>query len=151
MSMEDQQISPKLFAGSWRLVDSYAETDQGRRPFPLGEGTLGFVMYDDRGHMSAQLMSASRESFSSRNPGDVRLEEFKAAYQGYTSYYGTYTLDVDERTITHHVQGSLAQSWVGGVQLRHFEFIDGRLILKTPPIRGSDGIKVVSTLTWERI
>ncbi|MFT4560688.1 MAG: hypothetical protein ACI9BW_000422 [Gammaproteobacteria bacterium] len=150
MSMEDQQISPKVFAGAWRLVDSYAETENGRCPFPLGEGTLGFVMYDDRGHMSAQLMSASREAFSSRNPVVVELQEFKTAYQGYTSYYGTYTLDIDNRTITHHVEGSLAQSWVGGVQVRHFEFIDGQLILKTPPIRGSDGTKVVSTLTWQR-
>ena len=149
--MAEQKIGPKTFAGAWELVDAYAETESGRYPFPLGEGTKGFIMYDEQGHMSAQLMSANRASFSSRYPEEVALEEFKIAYQGSTSYYGTYTLDAENSTITHHVKGSLAPSWVGGDQVRFFSLVDGALHLKTPPIRVADGTKVINTLTWRRV
>lgn len=146
----DQAITAASFAGAWRLVEAYAETAAGRRSFPLGDGTHGLIMYDLEGHMSAQLMGAKRTRFNSRNLADVPLEEFKAAYLGYTSYYGTYTLNVSEKTVTHHVEGALTAGWVGGDQLRYFEFVANCLILKTPPMRTADGSKVVNTLVWRR-
>jgi hypothetical protein len=147
----DQQITAHSFAGTWRLADAYAETDAGKQPFPLGERTQGLIIYDDAGYMSAQLMSADRARLSARNLDDVPLEEFKTAYLGYTSYFGTFTLNVAEKTVTHHVEGSLAAGWVGGDQLRYFEFVEGNLVLKTPPIRIADGSKVVNTLIWARV
>jgi hypothetical protein len=144
------EIDANSFAGTWRLAEAYAETAEGRRPFPLGEGALGSIMYDTAGHMSAQLMGADRKPFSSRNLDEVPLQEFKDTYLGYTSYYGTYTLNVAEKTVTHHVQGALTAAWVGGDQLRYFEFNDGALVLKTPPMRTADGTKVVNTLVWRR-
>jgi hypothetical protein len=146
----EQEIDANAFAGAWRLAEAYAETPDGRRPFPLGDGTRGLIMYDTEGHMSAQLMSANRKPFSARNLEDVPLEEFKTTYLGYTSYFGTYTLDVAKKTITHHVEGALTAGWVGGDQLRYFEFADGALVLKTPPMRTADGTKVVNTLVWRR-
>ena len=145
-----EEINANSFAGAWRLAEAYAETDAGRQPFPLGDGTQGLIMYDTEGHMSAQLMSADRKPFSSRNLEAVPLQEFKATYLGYTSYYGTYTLNVAEKTVTHHVEGALTAGWVGGDQLRYFEFVDGALVLKTPPMRTADGTKVVNTLVWRR-
>ena len=146
----NQKITASSFAGTWRLADAYAETDAGRQPFPLGEGTQGLIIYDERGFMSAQLMSADRTRLSARNLDDVPLDEFKTAYLGYTSYFGRFSLNAAENTVTHHVEGSLAAGWVGGDQLRYFEFVDDNLVLKTPPIRVADGSKVVNTLIWAR-
>ncbi len=147
----ERQITIHSFAGTWRLADAYAETDARRLPFPLGEGTQGLIIYDERGYMSAQLMSPDRARFSARNLDKVPLEEFRAAYLGYTSYFGQFTLDVPQKTVTHHVHGSLAAGWVGGDQLRYFEFVEERLVLKTPPIRIADGSKVINTLIWGRV
>ena len=58
--MTNSEISNKTFAGTWRLRDAYAEKDGQRTSFPLGEGTIGLIMYDEDGHMSAQLMSRER-------------------------------------------------------------------------------------------
>jgi len=147
----EPSVTPATFAGTWRLADAYAETEAGRQPFPLGDGTHGLIIYDAAGYMSAQLMSKDRERLSQRNLDEVPLEEFRQAYLGYTSYYGTFTLNAAENTVVHHVEGSLAAGWVGGDQLRYFEFsADGALILKTPPIRVADGTKVVNTLVWRR-
>jgi hypothetical protein len=147
----DQEITARSFAGTWKLTDAYAETDAGRQAFPLGEGTEGMIIYDEQGYMSAQLMGADRARLSARNLDEVPLEEFKTAYLGYTSYFGSFTLNVAKNTVTHHVEGSLAAGWVGGDQLRYFEFVEGNLVLKTPPIRVANGSKVVNTLIWSRV
>lgn len=146
-----RDIGPHTFAGTWNLKDAYAETDGVRRAFPLGEGTLGLIMYDEIGHMSAQLMSKDRVAFSSRVPQEIPLEEIKRAYHEYTSYYGTYTLNVSEGTIVHHVIGALAPQWIGGEQLRYFNFDGDLLVLKTPPMKVADGSKVINTLVWEKL
>jgi len=144
-------VSAKTFAGTWRLSDAYAETEAGRRAFPLGDGAHGLIIYDEAGYMSAQLMSAGRRRLSKRDLDEVPLEEFKEAYLGYTAYYGTFSLNLEEGTVTHHVEGSLAAVWVGGDQLRYFAFEDdGTLTLRTPPMRAADGTKVVNTLVWRR-
>ncbi|MEM7465524.1 MAG: lipocalin-like domain-containing protein [Pseudomonadota bacterium] len=143
-------ITPQTLAGTWRLKDAYAEKDGVKQAFPLGEGTHGLIMYDDIGHMSAQLMSHERVSFSARTPKDIPLEEISRAYHEYTSYFGTYTLDVDAGTITHHVEGALAPQWIGGDQLRYFAFDGATLTLTTPPMKVADGSKVVNTLVWEK-
>ena len=43
-----------------------------------------------------------------------------------------------------------APSWPGTEQVRFFA-LEGRVLtLKTPPIRGRDGVKLVQQLVWER-
>jgi hypothetical protein len=145
------EIGPETFAGTWRLKESYAETNGAKQAFPLGEDTQGLIMYDAIGHMSAQLMSRERVRFSSRIPKEIPPEEISRAYHEYTSYFGTYTLDVAAGTIVHHVEGALAPQWIGGDQLRYFKFEGALLVLKTPPMKVSDGTKVINTLVWKKV
>jgi len=145
-------MSTLSFAGTWRLVDAFARTAEGKRlPSPLGEKVLGQIMYDEQGNMSAQLMAEGRPLFSARSMDQVPAEEVKQAFLSYTSYWGTYRIDAAAGTVTHHVIGANAPSWPGGDQVRYFELNGNRLTLKTPPIRGRDGVKLVQQLIWERV
>ena len=139
------------FVGTWRLRDAFALGEDGRRvASPLGEKVLGQIMYDAAGNMSAQLMSADRPLFSARAADDTPDAEFKQAFLTYTSYWGTYRIDEAARTVTHTVVGANAPSWPGTEQVRFFA-LEGRVLtLKTPPIRGRDGVKLVQQLVWER-
>ena len=139
------------FVGTWRLRDAFALAEDGRRvASPLGEKVLGQIMYDAAGNMSAQLMSADRPLFSARAADDTPDAEFKQAFLTYTSYWGTYRIDEAARTVTHTVIGANAPSWPGTEQVRFFA-LEGRVLtLKTPPIRGRDGVKLVQQLVWER-
>lgn len=140
------------FAGTWQLKDAFALTADGQRlPSPLGEKVLGQIMYDNDGNMSAQLMAAQRQRFSARAAEDTPAVEFKEAFLSYTSYWGTYRVDEAAGTVTHTVTGANAPSWPGSEQLRYYTFDGNRLILKTPPIRGRDGVKLVQQLVWERV
>ena len=144
-------MSKNPFIGTWTLRDAFALTDDGKRvASPLGEKVLGQIMYDDAGHMSAQLMSADRPLFSSRSADATPDAEFKQAFLTYTSYWGTYRIDETAKTVTHTVTGANAPSWPGSEQVRYFDLDGNVLTLKTPPIRGRDGVKLVQQLVWER-
>ncbi len=138
------------FLGTWRLRAAHAETTSGLAPSPLGEHVMGQIIYDGAGYMSAQLMAADRPHFSSKLPNATPAEEFKQAFLSFTSYYGTYQVDAAASTVTHTVIGASAPSWVGSEQLRYFTFNGATLTLRTPPIRGRDGEKLVQVLVWER-
>ncbi len=140
-----------FFPGTWELIDSYSETPTGRAKLPLGEQVFGRINYDSGGNMAAQLMGAGRALFSSRNPSEVTDREYRAAFQSYTAYFGTYTIDAAASTVTHHVLGATAPSWPGHDQVRYFQLEGDQITLKTPPMRGNDGVKSVHTLVWRRL
>ena len=139
------------FIGTWELIESYSENDQGRSALPLGDNVTGRINYDAGGNMAAQLMGPERSLFSSRNPAEVTDAEYRSAFQTYTSYCGTYDVDFDKGTVTHHVVGASAPSWPGHDQVRYFELGNDRITLRTPPMRGNDGNKSVHTLVWQRM
>ena len=61
-------------------------------------------------------------------------EEIKEAFEGFDAYCGTYEVNAEKRTVTHHVKASRFPNCEGTDQLRYFEFSGTRLILKTAPI-----------------
>jgi hypothetical protein len=69
-------------------------------------------------------------------------EEAWIALKDYIAYFGTYTVDEQAGTVTHHRLDSI-QPGDGGDLIRRYEFIGDRLVLRAPN----------STLevTWERI
>lgn len=139
------------FVGTWQLLESYSERAAGRAPFPLGSHVIGRINYDSAGNMAAQLMGMERRPFSSRDPREVSDTEYRDAFQTYTSYFGTYEINLDEHTVVHHVLGASVPNWPGNDQLRHYELKGDTLILRTPPMRGNDGEKSVHTLVWQKI
>lgn len=140
-----------VFVGTWQLLDSYSDRTSGRVPFPLGERVVGRINYDAAGNMAAQLMGEGRQPFSSRNPQEVPDAEYREAFQTYTAYFGTYTVDAANGTVTHHVQGATVPNWPGQDQVRFYEFSGDKLTLRTPPMRGNDGEKSVHTLVWQKV
>lgn len=108
-------------------------------------------MYDALGNVSAQLMQVGRRKLSSGLETAERLTTIQAAFDGYTAYYGTYTIYPDESLIIHDVQASLLPNWIGTQQKRFYHFSDdhNQLTLTTPPI-GSSENKAIGTLVWRR-
>ena len=139
------------FVGTWQLLESYSERPDGRAPFPLGAKVIGRINYDSAGNMAAQLMGEDRKPFTSRDPREVGDAEYRDAFQTYTAYFGTFEINADESTVTHHVLGATVPNWPGNDQLRYYELSGDRLILRTPPMRGNDGVKSVHTLVWQKV
>ena len=136
--------------GTWRLVSSEARTSSGVARYPLGHDAVGQLFYDVGANMSAHVMRVDRPRFASNDPGSGTDVEVRAAFEGYVSYFGTYTVDPIARTVTHHVRGASYPNWVGHDQIRYYRIDGPHLVLSTPPILDG-GEALVYTLTWERM
>jgi hypothetical protein len=143
-----REVIPKLL-GSWKLISFHLKDSSGQTAYPFGKDAQGRLIYEADGRMAVQLMNPNRPGFTSDDTMATSEAEVRAAFDGYTAYYGTYSVNPDEQTIVHHLEAALLPNWVGTDQRRHFEFDEKYLTLKGPLLLG--GVQGVVSLVWERL
>jgi Lipocalin-like domain len=117
-SAKESSAMEKL-VGAWRLA--WME-----EPGPDGKVTRitdrkGMLLYTRDGHMSVQIMFPKSESGVSND----------YVQGGYEASFGSYEVNEQGRTVTHHVEGSITRGLVGKDLPRVFQFSDGHLIIKS--------------------
>ena len=121
---QSRHYGKEMLLGTWKLVSCVGYWSDGRVTYPYGENPEGLLVYDSGGHFSGQIQGQGRPLFESGNLLKGAPEEIKAAFEGYVAYYGTYEVNEEAASLTHHVQGSLFPNWVGNTQTRLYEFKD---------------------------
>ncbi len=142
-------MSVDKLIGTWKLVSANYRRPSGELMDYMGDQPQGALMYDERGNMSVQLMRRDRPAFAANDRLGGTPQEAKAALEGYLAYFGRYTVDEKNKTVTHHIEGCTFPNWVGVDQKRFFELSGDQLILRTPAltIRGGDA---VGEIVWRR-
>ena len=143
-----REVIPKL-VGSWKLISFHSKDSSGQTAYPFGKDAQGRLIYEPNGRMAVQLMDPNRPGFTSDDPLVTSEAEVRAAFNGYTAYYGTYSVNPDDQTIVHRIEAALLPNWVGTDQRRDFEFDGKYLTLKGPLLLG--GVQGVVSLVWERL
>jgi hypothetical protein len=136
------------FVGTYRLITVESRETDGRewveRP---NFNSIGYITYADTGHMGVHIMARSRKRHTSNPP---TAEEAQAALQGYTAYFGSFTVDDTDQFVVHHRYGQINPG--GTVDAKRFyDFEDQRLILTPAPADGSGKDKATVRLIWERL
>jgi hypothetical protein len=72
------------------------------------------------------------------------------AQGGYDAYFGTYTIDDEQGTVTQHLVGALSWENVGVVLTRAMQVHGDSMVIKLDTTT-SDGAAVTRTLTWQRV
>jgi hypothetical protein len=127
--------------GTWTLLSIDERRPNGDIVHREGSYPRGLIIYDRTGNMSVQIMRDPPPPFSS-NDAHASFDELRSAYRGYHAYFGTYDVDERERTVTHHVRGSMRPFEVGKDYRRSVRLVDDRLILSLSETR---------SLTWRRL
>jgi len=136
--------------GTWKLLSRIDVTATGeRRPEPsLGEDPLALLIYDRGGHFAAQFMRRDRSVDVPDGPSGAKNNS--RAQGGYDAYFGTYTIDDEQGTVTQHLLGALARENVGVVLTRAMQVHGDSLVIRLETTT-SDGTAVTRTLTWQRV
>jgi hypothetical protein len=132
-------MSIERFVGVWDFTSMVVLTSSGEVVYPYGEDLFGRLIYTRGGHMCVLLMRSGRPSFASDDPYTGTEAEKAAAFESFDAYCGTYEVDGQAGTVTHHIEGSRFPNWLGTNQVRYFEFSDDQLIIKAIiPVGGED-------------
>jgi hypothetical protein len=115
----DSRTAKEQLVGAWRLVSLEVPEPDGKvnRITDL----KGMLLYTRDGHMSVQLMYPKSAS-------DLTNDYVK---NGYEASFGSYDVDEQAHTVTHHVRGSITEGLVGKDLPRAYQFSDGHLIIKS--------------------
>lgn len=105
--------------GAWHLASLEVPEADGK--MNRVTDLKGMLLYTRDGHMSVQLMYP--QSASGLTNDYVK--------NGYEASFGSYDVDEQAHTVTHHVQGSITEGLVGKDLPRAFQISDGRLIIKS--------------------
>jgi lipocalin-like protein len=137
--------SDDKLAGTWKLVSASSTTRSGKRKqTPYGPSPTGVLTYRD-GRVFAMISYDGRKSLSA---GGGNLEEQAEAFKTFLAYAGRYTFN-DEK-VTHHVEISSIQNYVGKDLVRTVKFGGDQIILVTPPTRINGEIQTLELL-WQRL
>jgi hypothetical protein len=85
--------------------------------------------------------------FASNNMNEVTAEESKAAIQGMTANYGTWSIDEATKTLTTNIEASSSPNLNGGAQKRIISSLSADELKYTNP---ASQIGSVDDVVWKR-
>ena len=136
--------------GTWRLV-SYVREDlpSGAKSDVMGPHPSGYINFGSDGRMMVIIVASDRK----KPAGAVATpDEAEALIRSMLAYAGTYSIDTQANTITHHVEISWDQTRAGTDQVRSYRLEGEHLTLTTQPSTDpASGKKTVRTLAWEKL
>jgi hypothetical protein len=146
----DRPALSATLPGTWQLLSRVDVTASGeRRPEgSLGEDPLAMLIYDRSGNFAAQFMRRDRSVAAPDGPAGARNNS--RAQGGYDAYFGTYTADDENATVTQRLIGALSQENVGSVLTRAMDVQGDTLVIRLDTT-AADGTAVTRTLTWRRV
>ena len=133
------------FVGIWRFVAREQRGTDGELMPTEASFQSGFIIYTATGHVAVQLMRGGRQAYPIDQPTG---EQAQTALDTYIAYYGTFTVDSAEGTVTHHRQGHLNPAQMTDA-VRSYNFSGKRLMLTMPA--GAIAGEETTTIVWERV
>lgn len=134
---EELAAIKQQFIGDYELISYVTFPEQG------GERDMNYIgrlSYDAFGNMSGLGM-----------PRDLPERQQQAGGERLTggfAYWGKVSYNLELQQVIHHVEGApMIPTWVGGDNVRYFEF-DGDLLKLS--LKNAEG-RVTGTLTWRRL
>ena len=147
--MNDLPLSTTL-PGTWELLSRIDIDSTGARRLEpsLGEDPVALLIYDRAGHFAAQFMRRDRSVEVPDGPSGATNNS--RAQGGYDAYFGRYTVDDAQGTVTQHLLGALSKEHVGATLTRAMEVQGDTLLIRLETTAAGD-VPVTRTLTWHRV
>jgi hypothetical protein len=108
--------------GAWQLAWLEGPGPDGKNQRTTD--AKGSLIYTADGVVSVQVMFAQAQAAPANAP-------VQYAQDGYEASFGRYVVDTAAGTVTHHYEGSLVRALLGQDFPRRYEFVDGRLIIRS--------------------
>ena len=152
--LETLTSTHRRLIGFWKLVPNEGDKPQASSN---QDQRRGFIIYTAAGQMAVHIMPGGRAKYAGAEPTP---EEAKSALRSYTSYFGPYSVNEQDRYLVHQRIGHTIPASIGTNGQRFYEFSGRRLVLRvlsttftvptTLQAAKTEG-REPSMITWERI
>jgi hypothetical protein len=132
--------------GTWTLVSSIIELD-GKKTDQFGPGAKGMMSLDAGGRFMLTIIGADLPKFASNNRATGTPEENKAVVSKSIALFGTYSVNLADKTLTLAIETATFPNWNATEQKRSLITVSADE-LKYATARASGG--GTATVTWKR-
>jgi hypothetical protein len=137
----------ELLVGTWTLVSATQRTKEGVVSDRWGPNPRGRATFEANGRFSFMIFRSDVPKFSSDNLNQVTPAEAKAAIQGMTANFGTWSIDEATKTLTTNIEVASAPNLNGGAQKRIISSLSANELKYTNP---ASQIGTVDDVVWKR-
>ncbi len=112
LTLGELMVAKEDIIGTWKLGTYETQFSDGHiGTHPVGENTVGYILYNPDGYVSLELMAQKRLNFTQQDPFAASDEGYAEAMRSHLSYVGTYEV-IDDRVI-HHIELSSYPDFIG--------------------------------------
>lgn len=121
--------------GTWRLIE-YSDFDSlsGKWIHPYGEHPRGYFTYTNSGIVNLNISAENPLNISEDSAYKKRLT-LGTLLDNAAGYFGTYTIDYKNATVTHHPKGGSVLWYIGTDQHRQFIIKEDTLFIGDPTFK----------------
>ena len=132
----------KDLIGAWLTVSVTVE--QGDKKIePFGPNAKGTQIYDSSGRFATIVMRGDLPKVASNNMQTSTADESQIIAHGSLAYYGTYTVNEADKTVTVRIDGASFPNFAGTTQTRRFAVSGDELTISNPTPAVGSAAKVV--------
>ena len=130
-----QETNNNKLAGTWRIIE-YTDFDtvNGKASYPYGEHPRGYFTYTKNGIVNLNI-SAEEPLKVASDSEYIKPFTLGILLDNAAGYFGNYTIDSANSTVTHHVKGGSVLSYIGTDQHRQFILNGDTLLIGDPTFK----------------
>jgi Lipocalin-like domain len=145
-ALPQQKSLKEQIVGTWTYVSSTAKLPDGS---PLwGINPRGLFILTENGHFSWQIFRTDRPKFALNDRLHATPDEYTATMQGSLAYFGTYSINEADKTISFTTEGSTFPNSEGEVLKRIITNLTADELIYTNPAT-TTGARVEAV--WKRV
>lgn len=133
--------------GTWKMI-SLAVGEGAGKVEPYGPTPNGLMVVDPTGHFSITIVRPGLPKFASGNRERGTVDENRAVVQGGIAYFGRYTIDEADSSMTVTIKGTTFPNYLGDTQKRRLIFDGDEMIYVNASPSGGGGI---AQARWKRV
>jgi len=108
--------------GTWQMVSNITTSPDGSKTETWGSNPKGMIIFERNGRMASVTTRSGIAKFASNNRGTGTADENKAVVQGSIAYFGTYSVNEADKSVTYQIDGATFPNWQGTTQKRTIAF-----------------------------
>src|SRR5215813_11075388 len=136
-----QQIDKNL-VGAWNIVSvTYQQGDKTTEPY--GSNIRGTQVFGADGRFAVVVTRGDLPKVASNNRETATAEESQKIVHGSIGYFGSYTTNAADNSVTVNIEGATYANWIGTSQKRTYTITGDEMVLLNPTASGGGSAKVI--------
>jgi hypothetical protein len=130
--LAQQKTLKDQIVGTWVMVSNVTTRPDGSKVDTFGPNPKGITVFDSGGRVTVVVTRSDLPKFASNSRAGGSADENKAVVQGSIAYYGTYSVNEAEKSLTIQIEAGTYPNWIGTTTKRTIVLSEDELTQLNP-------------------